>query len=201
MIVSHFREDKRVDGWDIFNEPDNRNEGCYGDEELKDKPERAAQLLKKAFAWAREADPTQPLTAGLWMGPWPDEASLSPVEKLSIEESDVISFHSYSPLPEIRARIQELRRLAGGRPILCTEYMARPRGSRFDPILGSLKDEEVAAYNWGFVSGKTQTIYPWDSWSKSYTAEPKVWFHDIFRKDGTPYDPKEVAYIRKVTGR
>ena len=78
--------------------------------------------------------------------------------------------------------------------------MARPRGSTFDPILGKLKEEKVGAVNWGFVNGKTQTIYPWDSWDKPYTAEPPVWFHDIFRNDGTPFDAKEVAYIKKVTG-
>lgn len=33
--------------------------------------------------------------------------------------------------------------------------------------------------NWGFVAGKSQTIYPWDSWKKTYTAEPELSFHDI----------------------
>jgi hypothetical protein len=78
--------------------------------------------------------------------------------------------------------------------------MARPAGSRFDPILGYLKSEHVGAYNWGFVSGKTQTIYPWDSWRKPYPDEPAVWFHDIFHAEGTPYDPKEVEYIRGLSG-
>ena len=71
---------------------------------------------------------------------------------------------------------------------------------RFSPILGYLKEEKVGAYNWGFIDGKSQTIYPWDSWQKLYAAEPPVWFHDIFRVDGAPYDAKEVEYIRKVTG-
>jgi len=78
--------------------------------------------------------------------------------------------------------------------------MARPQGSTFDPILGYLKEERVGAYNWGFVAGKTNTIYPWDSWKKPYASEPPVWFHDIFRADGTAYRPAEVAYIKKVTG-
>lgn len=79
--------------------------------------------------------------------------------------------------------------------------MARPRGSRFEPLLGYFKDENVAAYNWGLVSGKTQTIYPWDSWTKRYTAEPDVWFHDIIRPDGSAFDPNEVRYIRSILGR
>jgi hypothetical protein len=79
--------------------------------------------------------------------------------------------------------------------------MARPVGSRFDPILAFMKEQKVAGYNWGFVAGKTQTQYPWDSWQKQYMAEPSLWFHEIFRPNGDPYDPKEVAYIRSVTGR
>ena len=93
--------------------------------------------------------------------------------------------------------VQNLRRYK--RPILCTEFMARGNGSTFDPILPYLKEQQVAAYCWGFVAGKTQTIYPWDSWTKTYTAEPTVWFHDILRKDGTPIDKTEVEFIQKVT--
>ena len=88
-----------------------------------------------------------------------------------------------------------------GRPLICTEYMARPAGSTFDPNLAFLKEQKIGAYNWGFVAGKTQTIFPWDSWEKTYTAEPLVWFHDILRPDGTPFDAKEVAFIKHVTGR
>jgi len=198
-IVHHYRDDPRIHAWDVFNEPDNRNEGSYPATELRDKPEKAAMLLKRVFRWAREAEPSQPLTAGVWMGPWPYEKPLAPIEALTLEESDVVSFHSYGGLEEVRERVGQLRRF--GRPVLCTEYMARPRGSRFEPILRYFKDEKVAAYNWGLVSGKTQTIYPWDSWSKRYTVEPAVWFHDIFRTDGTPYDPNEVRYIRSILGR
>ena len=34
-----------------------------------------------------------------------------------------------------------------------------------------------------------------------YTSEPPVWFHDIFRANGSAYIPKEVDYIRTVTGK
>ena len=97
----------------------------------------------------------------------------------------------------MRQRIKSLR--SYGRPLVCTEYMARPLGSTFASILPLLKDAHVGAYNWGFVNGKSQTIYPWDSWEKTYTGEPPVWFHDIFRADGSPYDPRETALIRELT--
>ena len=197
--LRRFRGDPRVQAWDLFNEPDNRNESSYGATELPDKPEKAARLLKKVFQWAREAEPSQPLTAGVWMGPWPEGKPLAPIEALMLEESDVVTFHNYGTLDEVRRRVEELRRF--GRPILCTEYMARPRGSRFDPILAYLEEEKVGAYNWGFVAGKTQTIYPWDSWTTPYSSEPAVWFHDIFRQDGTAFDEVEVAYINKTLGR
>jgi hypothetical protein len=147
----------------------------------------------------RAADPSQPLTAGVWIGNWGDPEKLSAMERFCLEQSDVISFHCYGNLDEMKKCVQHLRRYK--RPILCTEYMARPNGSTFDPILSYLKEQKVGAYNWGFVAGKTQTIYPWDSWTKPYTAKPKVWFHDIFRKDGTPYDAKEVEFIKRVTGK
>jgi hypothetical protein len=85
-----------------------------------------------------------------------------------------------------------------GRPQVCTEYMRRPI-STFNEILPLLKRDNIGAYNWGLVSGKTQTIYPWDSWKKHYTREPKIWFHDIFRKDGTPYDKNEIKLIKNLT--
>jgi hypothetical protein len=197
-VIRHFRRDKRIHAWDLFNEPDNPNRSAYGKVELPDKAERSRQLLVKVFAWARNAKPNQPLTAGVWVGNWADPAKLSPIEQLMLDQSDIISFHNYGRLADLQKCVENLRRY--GRPILCTEYMARPAGSTFDPNLGYLKNQQVAAYNWGFVAGKSQTIYPWDTWTKTYEAEPPVWFHDIFRPDGSPYNPQEVDYIRSVTG-
>jgi len=197
-IVGHFNHDPRVQAWDVFNEPDNINRPAYVSYEPQNKPELALMLLKKAFAWAREAGPTQPITAAVWAGDW-SEGNLSAINKFMLEQSDIITFHCYSDLAATKARVETLKRY--NRPIICTEYMARPAGSTFQDILPYFKQERIGAYNWGFVAGKTQTIYPWDSWEKQYTAEPDVWFHDIFRADGTPYDPEEVRLIKQLTGR
>jgi hypothetical protein len=198
-VVGHFRTDRRVHAWDVFNEPDNMNRPAYEQFEPANKPELALVLLEKAFTWAREAGPTQPLTAAVWMGDWSSDEKLSPINKFMLEQSDVITFHCYSDLEQTQKCVESLRRYK--RPVICTEYMARPAGSTFEDILPYFKEEGVGAYNWGFVAGKTQTIYPWDSWSKAYTAEPAVWFHDILRKDGTPFDPNEVALIKQLTGK
>ncbi|MGE3314143.1 MAG: 1,4-beta-xylanase [Planctomycetaceae bacterium] len=201
-VIRHFRNDPRVQAWDLFNEPENPNTNSYGERgnrtELRNKAKMATLLLRELFVWARAAEPTQPLTVGVWLGPWPDHAQMSEIEKLMVEQSDVISFHNYGDLGQLKPRIEQLRRYE--RPILCTEYMARPAGSRFDPLLGFLKEQKVGAYNWGFVAGKAQTQYPWDSWQKKYTAEPELWFHEIFHPDGKGYDLREVEYIRQVTG-
>ena len=80
--------------------------------------------------------------------------------------------------------------------------MARPRASTFAAILPLLKAEKVGAYNWGFVDGKSQTIYPWDSWERPYVREqPTIWFHEVFKEDDTPYRQQEVDLIRALTGR
>jgi hypothetical protein len=197
-VVRHFANDKRVLMWDLMNEPDNDNPS-YKNQELPDKAARAFLLLKEEWQWARSAQPSQPLTSGVWKGDWSSDAKLSEMERFQLQNSDVITFHDYDPPEVMQRRIDSLRRF--NRPIICTEYMARPMGSTFAAILPLLKKENVGAYNWGFVNGKSQTIYPWDSWDKPYTSEPVVWFHDIFRKDGTPYDPSEIKLIQQLTDK
>jgi hypothetical protein len=196
-IVGRFRNDKRIAFWDVYNEPRNMNGSSYQGEEPASKSQSTLLLLQKVFVWAREMKPAQPLSSGLWEGDF-DPAKFSEFDKIQVSQSDIITFHQYGKLQMVEKCVNNLRRY--NRPIICTEYIARPMGSTFNPILGWFKQNDIGAFNWGFVSGKTQTIYPWDSWSKSYTTEPPLWFHDIFHTDGTPYLPAEVQYIRSVTG-
>jgi hypothetical protein len=200
-VVSHLRNDARVLVWDVWNEPDNCNMGSFHIEGLTaaKMAEMVTPLLAQAFQWVRSANPTQPLTSGVWLGDWSSGDKLIPLQKLQLLASDVTSFHRYVPLPETRASVEPLKRF--GRPLFCTEYIARGAGSTFEAILPYFRQEKIAAYNWGSVSGKTQTIYPWDSWQKQYTDEPALWHHDIFRPDGTPYIPQETALIKKLAGR
>lgn len=197
-VVGAFANDQRILGWDIWNEPDNKG----GDrvEDLPAKVRRVNELLPKVFAWARSAKPSQPLTSGVWTGNWSEPAKESETTRIQLAESDVISFHNYGWPEEFEARIKELQPLQ--RPILCTEYMARGAGSTFDGSLPIAKQNHVAAINWGLVAGQTQTYYPWDSWERPYTvSQPTVWFHEVFRNDGTPYRQHEVDLIRKLTER
>lgn len=197
-VVGAFAKDDRILGWDVWNEPDNKGGDIAKDEPAKVR--RVDELLPKAFAWARSAHPSQPLTSGVWTGNWSNSVKESETTKIQLRESDIISFHDYGWPEVFEARIKELEPLH--RPILCTEYMARGAGSTFDGSLPIAKKYHVGAINWGLVAGKTQTYLPWDSWEKPYVrTEPTVWFHEVFRNDGTPYRQHEVDLIRELTGR
>ena len=201
-VIGRFKDDDRVLAWDLFNEPENTNDDAYGSVELKDKGERALDLLRETFAWAREVNPSQPLTAGVWgdfIGPdGRQPEALDDISRFMLDQSDVISFHTYET-PDVAPR-QIAFLQAYGRPILCTEYLARSRDNTFENLLPLFKEHKVGAYNWGFVAGKTNTLYPWDSWEREYTGEPEVWHHEIFRSDHTPYREGEVELIRSLTG-
>ena len=199
-VVGAFKNDKRILGWDVWNEPDNTNGGSYNASEPVNKVELVLALLPQVFRWARAANPSQPLTSGVWKGDYSSDDKLDAIQRIQLEQSDVISFHSYDDVGEFEKRILWLMRY--NRPILCTEYMARGNKSTFQGSLPIAKKYNVAAINWGLVAGKTQTFLPWDSWQKPYVGrDPEVWFHEVFRPDGTPYKADEVELIKRLTGK
>jgi hypothetical protein len=179
-ILTTFAHDKRILLWDLYNEPGNSK---YGDKSLP--------LLEKAFTWGRTVNPDQPLSAGVWSD------RLTNLNRYQLHNSDVITYHNYEPTEAHQKCIDTLKPY--GRPLICTEYMARLRNSTFYNIMPILKKQKIVAINWGLVAGKTNTMYAWDT-PMPDGKEPKVWFHDIFRPDGTPYDQKEVDFIKSLTG-
>ena len=160
-VLSQFRNDERVLGWDLWNEPDNPA-SVYRTVERADKDDLVSALLPQVFLWARDVDPVQPLTSGVWQGTWADPSRRSVIAATQLDNSDVITFHSYAKPVDFEARIAELAPLQ--RPILCTEYLARSLGSTVEGILPIAKQHNIGAFNWGLVAGKTQTYLPWDSW-------------------------------------
>ncbi len=196
-VVGAFARDQRILGWDVWNEPDNTNDGSYALAEPPNKVALVDALLPKVFAWAREAGATQPLTSGVWQGDWSVPEKLNATQRIQLELSDVISFHNYDDPQSFETHLRGL--LPYHRPILCTEYMARGNGSTFEGTLPIARKYRVAAYNWGFAAGKTQTYLPWDSWKNPYVdRQPEIWFHEILRTDGQPYSQKEVDFIRAI---
>lgn len=179
-IVGTFGKDARVVAWDLYNEPGNSG---LGDQSLP--------LVETVFEWARAAEPLQPLTIGAWA----DFQSRS--SRRMMELSDVVSFHSYDQLEGLQAKHRVCSEY--GRPLLCTEWMARTLGSRFETHLPYLKANKIGCWNWGLVAGRTQTYFPWGS--PKDAPEPTLWFHDLFRADGTPYRLAETRFIKRTTGK
>ncbi len=178
-ILTAFKDEKRIVFWDLYNEPGNSN---YGNKSMP--------LLEKVFEWGRAVNPAQPLSVGVW------DKALVELTAYSLAESDIISYHNYNGPEDHLAAIDSLQKL--NRPMICTEYMARRNGSTFETIMPILKEHAVGAINWGLVSGKTNTIFAWDT-PLPNEKEPPLWFHDVFRKDGTPFSQKEVDFIKEIT--
>ncbi len=194
-VVGAFANDPRILAWDVWNEPSSnlKSTAAMGE------PGKVilVGLLPQVFAWARSAHPTQPLTSGVF-GDWAAHATLPPLARIQIEQSDVISFHNYDWPEAFEQNVKQLQQYH--RPIICTEYMARGNGSTFDTILPIAHRYHVAAINWGLVAGKSQTYLPWDSWQRPYVDhQPTIWFHDVFHADGKPYREREVEIIRDLT--
>ncbi len=199
-VVGAFAKDDRVLAWDVWNEPDNTNDGSYIAHEPKNKVALVLALLPQVFAWARAEHPTQPLTSGVWHGDWSALEKMPPMARVQIEQSDVISFHNYGWPEDFEAHVKLLEQFH--RPLIATEYMARGAGSTFDTVLPVAKKYHVGAINWGLVAGKSQTYLPWDSWQRPYVLQqPPIWFHDVFYADGRPYREREAEILRELTGR
>lgn len=227
-VVSHFANDSRVLGWDLYNEPGQMgiashniskeraielykkigieitddNYSTYNLNKIDSKENKhinTLSLLKKTVKWVRKINPSQPITIGIydWDKWWDDKNNLSDLNKFIINNSDIISFHSYGSKNEVSGRVKELENY--NRPLLCTEYIAREYQNTFENILPIFYDNKIGAYNWGLVSGKTNTIYPWKSWDSTYNSPPNKWHHDIFYKNGKPYSYDEIELIKSFT--
>lgn len=179
-FIGAFGEDDRVSVWDVYNEPGNSNMGL-----------RSLELLKAAHRWVREAGPTQPITSGSWKF----DGSLDEMNAVQYAESDVISFHGYTQKSDIRALLEELA--AYGRPILCTECLNRHLGNTFEEILPLFEEYQVHWYIWGLVNGRSQTHLPWGELLGK--VDDRIWQHDLYHQDGTPYDRNELELVKQYT--
>jgi hypothetical protein len=180
-VIGHFAHDNRVLVWDLYNEPgnglDNNQSGM-----------RSMPFLKAVFGWAREVEPSQPVSVGIW-------GEYFEIDQYAYEHADILTAHTYTQAPETAQMVRDLN--LSRRPLIVTEWMARTIGSRIATHLEIFRRWNTGALCWGLVAGKTNTMWPWGS--KPGTPEPKVWFHDLFHPDGTPFDPAEIALMRKLT--
>ena len=189
-LISHFRDDERLLAFDLYNEPGNdsvftRNADADPRGPLVD---HSTPLAEAAFGWARAARPSQPLTSGVWNPAFREQNARL------VELSDLTSFHFYLDLPRTRSLVEKLR--SAGRPLLCTEWLARGLGSVPATHLPYFREERIGCIHWGLVNGRTQTHLPWPAIAK--LVPPGLWHHDLFHADGTPYDQEEIELFRSV---
>jgi hypothetical protein len=201
-VIHHFGDDERILLWDLYNEPGNRGIFASGTVEQQ-YPQRletfAHELIPLVFAWAREENPSQPLTVCAWRLP-AEEAGETffqhPLDHTAMALSDVISFHAYTHTARMAAIIQQLQQT--GRPLLCTEWLARHVGSTVEEQLPLMFIARVACWQWGLVRGKTQTWLPWPSVMTESTDYCRLWFHDVLDENGIPFSHKEMALVRQL---
>ena len=176
-VMTKFRDDERILLWDLYNEPTNCAMSEY-----------SWTLLRDVFRWAREVNPSQPISSGLWNG----DAELN---EFLLTGSDVVTFHHYGDAESTLGQIEE--KLSYGRPVICTEWMNRVADSTIKDNLHLFAEHGVGCLLWGLVNGKTQTDLPWGHRPEMLPYKG-VWQHDIFRGDLTPYDPEEIELLRST---
>jgi len=207
-IVAAHRDDPRVLAWDLYNEPGNRMifpaTGGYAEHDAGLTPHSLA-LMDAAFGWARACTPVQPLTVAAWRTPKLGSGAPAfddPVDRRALALSDIVTFHAYCDLAHARRFVAQLAR--HGRPMLTTEWMARTIDSRIPDQLPFYRAQQVGAFNWGLVKGRTQTDQPWPRALEAlhgHVHAPDLWFHDLLWPDGRVYDPAERAVLARLTGR
>ena len=116
----------------------------------------------------------------------------------------IVSYHCYG---DYEAQIRTIRKLRRhyGRPLVNTEWLARIKGNDVFSSYPLFYLERIGCTCWGFVAGKYQTYEPWEGmWREleadtpeSRTWDMTKWFHDLFRPSLRPYDPREIALIRR----
>lgn len=193
-VLTRFSGDDRILMWDIYNEP---GQNGYGD--------MSFNLLQQTWKWARDARPSQPLTSC-------QEGAMGERNlELNRQNADILTFHCYDS-SKLEPLLKHYTDQHDHRPAICTEYMARELGTTFEFSLPLFVQYRVGCLNWGLVAGKSQTHFNWASVAQMEALkknghfihphhpipEPTLWFHDIFRRDGTAFDPAEIAFIQRM---
>ena len=111
------------------------NTNSYGSQEPANKIDLVLTLLPQVFGWARDAGVGQPLTSGVWKGDWSARQAFAN-GALQLENSDVISFHTYDQGTQFEKRI--------GAALPSADPLHRVHGARNGSTFeGSLPIEEV----------------------------------------------------------
>ena len=192
-LLTKYRNDDRILFWNLWNEPGNNR---------RDKV--SAPHVKALFELAWKIDPKQPLAADIWRGKADRPSDTS--EGIAARCSDIVSYHSYSPLSKQIEIAKELKEKLG-RPLVNTEWLARIRDCNVQDVYPWFAQNRIGCTMWGFVAGKYQTYEPWEGmWREIDRGGGKQyrmtrWFHDLYRPSLRPYDPEEVDIIKRVNAQ
>ena len=191
-IVTKYQDDERICIWDVYNEPGGSR-----------RQDISLPILKAIFALVREINPSQPLTCALWNIPVNPDVPLNDIHQYALEHSDIITYHSYQPY---NTHIRIIKRLKKEeRPMINTEWLGRCFGNDVFSLFPLFYLEKIGCYNWGFVAGKYQTYEPWEATWQRYESGDDTnvdftkWFHDLYRPNHRPYDPKEIEIIQEFS--
>jgi len=174
-LIGTFRNDPAILAWDLYNEPS-----------TSALPDKSYLLIHKVFAWAREINPSQPLTIAWWDG--------DPVlDKIIFDHSDIITFHCYAEKEEVEKLTAKLK--LENRPLICSEWLNRPLGSTVESVLPFFLKENIGCLHWGLVNGKTQTDLPWGH-RPEHLPYKGIWQHDLYSNDYKAYSPYELKLFK-----
>lgn len=174
-IIKTYKDNPAILLWDLYNEPTNSGMGS-----------KSLPLVRSVFKWAREIDPSQPVSIAVWNGN-------KDLNDIIYANSDVTTFHNYNPAPAVEKMVQDLKQQK--RPIICSEWLNRPRGSTVEGVLPLFAAEKIGCLHWGLVNGKTQTDLPWGHrpGDGPYT---RIWQHDLYTTDFQVYSPYELQLFK-----
>ena len=127
-------------GRDLFNEPDQIDRDTILGGSCEAKEASSAALVAEVFRWARSVAPSQPLSVGVWEYDDEHRTVPGPLNEAALANSDIITFHCYEPAGPLNAVIDVLE--SHGRPLVCTEWLARTAGSTADLLPVFRRSEE-----------------------------------------------------------
>lgn len=179
-VIGNFRNDPAILAWDLYNEPS-----------VSSLSDKSYPLVHKVFKWARQINPSQPLTLAYWNG---DPA----LDKIIFDNSDIITFHCYSDKEEVEKLIKTLK--LHKRPVICSEWLNRPLGSTVESVLPVFFNEKAGCMHWGLVNGKTQTDLPWGHRPENMPYR-RIWQHDLYTGDYQAYSPYEIKLFKSFIAK
>ena len=113
--------------------------------------------------------------------------------------------YPWEMLPGLKEYILDLIARGIDGYIINTEWLGRIFGNDVFSLFPLFYLEKIGCYNWGFVAGKYQTYEPWEgTWERYYSKQDQnvdftKWFHDLYRPNHRPYDPREIDIIKEFS--